>query len=340
MRELDSAKGYFLFSLDTELAWGYYDCFKWKIFSADGRRERQAIVRLLEVLDEFNITATWALVGLLFHERLEANSLNSSASWIRGYPIIAELARRNHPLLVGADMVATLLKKGKRHEIAFHGYSHRLFDEDQMSQYEAENEIQQWLEVSTSKNLMPQTVIFPQNKLGYLDLFRQYGFNCYRGEELVPKAYTLPLLGRVFKRLHHYLSAFYTPLVYEPEIDSTGLVNFPASRWLFGFNRKLDCMLEVINLNTLRLRKIAEGIKKAAREKKIIHLWAHPHEFQTEKDFQKLRFLLETVAEEVKAGRMQSVGMAELARQAIEQNQQMHKVYDYDANRYSNSRFA
>jgi hypothetical protein len=55
-----------------------------------------------------------------------------------------------------------------------------------------------------------------------------------------------------------------------------------------------------------------KGVRKAAQKKKIIHIWAHPHDFQTKKDFEKLRYLLGTVADEMNKGRIQSVGMTRL----------------------------
>jgi hypothetical protein len=160
-------------------------------------------------------------------------------------------------------------------------------------------------------------VIFPRNKIGHLKLFKEHGFICYRGEEPTPRIYSRPLLGKPFRRFYYYLAAFSTPPLYEPEIARTGLVNLPSSRWLFGFNRKWDNAFNRLNLHTLRLRKITQGITRAALEKKVIHIWAHTHEFQTAKDIEKLRHLLRHVAKYIQAGSMKSVNMAELARQTL-----------------------
>ena len=71
------------------------------------------------------------------------------------------------------------------------------------------------------------------------------------------------------------------------------------------------------NLHTLRLLPTVKSIERAAEEKKVIHLWAHPHEFRTEKDFKKLRFVFERFAVQAKAGRLQSITLVDLARQAL-----------------------
>lgn len=323
MRAFDLDKGCFLFSLDTEQAWGYHDCFNWNLFSRDGKQEQQAVERLLEILDEFNITATWAVLGILFRRQLDGmpsdNSFKKNAAF-------EQLLRSNHPLVLGDRIIAALLAKRHRHEIAFHGYTHRVFDERLMSAAGAEFEMQQWLEAAKSSGIVPKSVVFPRNRIGHLKLLRHYGMLCYRGEELLPRAYSLPVLGKALRWLHYNIIAICTPLAHKPVVDSCGMVNLPSSRWLFGFNRKLDRLFDATGLHMLRLRKIAKGIRRAAREKKVIHLWAHPHEFHTEKDFEKLRYLFDHVAEEVSAGRMKSVSMAELAASVLAQAAEFNKT--------------
>ena len=64
--------GHFVFSLDTELAWGGL----WE--QPDSNRasehrapERGIIQRLLDVMDEYGVVATWAITGHLFYEKCE-----------------------------------------------------------------------------------------------------------------------------------------------------------------------------------------------------------------------------------------------------------------------------
>lgn len=322
MSDTGDKTGYFLFSLDTELAWGYFDLdrLRSKRFSSDGSRERRSIERVLDVLEEFNIIATWAVVGHLFYERCEKCNVCPVLDWKGKYRSFEEVYETNAPLWYGADVIETLLTRGSQHEIAFHGYTHRVFDENMMSEEEAGTEIQEWLRVSKRKHIIPRTVIFPRTQIGHLDLFKEYGFICYRGEELLPEVCSLSLIGRVFRRLYHYLSILSTPQVYEFKVEPSGLVNLPSSHDFFGFNRKMERVLDSLNLHNLRIRKIIKGVEKAAIEKKIIHIWAHPHEFQTKKDIEKLRYLFGYVSEQVNKGRLQSIGMADLARKAMEQH--------------------
>ena len=312
----------FLFSLDTELAWGYSDLdhLRSKRFSPDGSRERRSIELLLDVLDEFAIVATWAVVGHLFYEKCEECDICPILEWRGKYRSFEEVYKTNDPLWYGADVIETLLARGSRHEIAFHGYTHEVFDENTMSEEEARTEIQEWLRVSKRKHIIPRTVIFPQTEIGHLDLFKEYGFICYRGDDLLPEVCSLPLIGRAFRRFYYDLpAALFTPQVYEFKVEPPELVSFPSCQGLFRFNRKVERILDSLGLHNLRIRRIVKGVEKAATEKRIIHIWAHPHEFQTKKDVEKLRYLFGYVSEQVNEGRLQSIGMADLAKIAVDQ---------------------
>jgi hypothetical protein len=314
-------KGYFIFSLDTELAWGYYDLDRHRSshFSSDGSRERRAIARILDLLDEFNIVATWAVVGHLFYDRCEECPNCPILAWDGRYQTFDEVYKTNHPLWYGADIVDLLLRKGSKHEIAFHGYTHQIFEESEMTKEEAQIEVDEWLRMARRKNIVPKTVVFPRNIIGYLDMFEENGFICYRGPKVMPRTYSIPILGKILNRIDLTFQIF-VPQVYDIEINAGGLINIPSSQWLFRMNRRIETILDSLNLQTLRLRSITKAVEKAAEEKKIVHIWAHPFEFQTEKDFEKLRFLFHFVSEKSRDGAIQSISMKDLAIIAKEES--------------------
>ena len=308
-----SSPGYFIFSLDTELAWGYYDRFEKGMFSLNGEKERESVHRLLEIFDEFNITATWAVVGHLFYDKCENCEICPVLEWKNKYRSFDEIYETNNPLWYGLDIINLLQTKGSRHEIAFHGYTHKVFSEEKMTEQEAKTEIQEWQRLAARKNVIPYSVVFPRNRPGHLQAFKDAGYICYRGDELHPKDYQIPFIGKALNRIDLVLQ-IRAPQVYELEVDSTGLINLPSSRWLFGMNRKIEAIFDALGLHLLRIRKMVKAVKKSATEGKIIHIWAHPEEFKSKKDFEKLRFLLSFVSQEINKGTLQSIGMADLAR--------------------------
>ena len=244
MMNAEDRTGFFLLSLDTELGWGYFDCFRRELFSSGGQRERETINLILDTLDEFGVIATWAVVGNFFLNHHKEAGSSPIMDWKERDPVFEELYESDSPVLYGADVIENLLTRGTKHEIAFHGYTHRVFLEKTMSSKEARAEIQAWSNIAARKKIIPKTAVFPRNKIGYLDLFKEHGFICYRGEELMPGIATLPVVGRVFRRFYHFFSLFSTPVTYEPQVDRSGLVNLPSSRWLFGFNRRVERILD------------------------------------------------------------------------------------------------
>jgi peptidoglycan/xylan/chitin deacetylase (PgdA/CDA1 family) len=315
MSESNHEVGYFVFSLDTELAWGsLWDQPASKRSSRDGSTERKTIQRLLDMMDEFSVVATWAITGHLFYEKCEGCEVCPVLDLKGKDSRFEQIWKSRESMWYGADIVETLLSRAAGHEIAFHGYTHRLFD--RLSKDEARFEIQEWLRLAKRKNITPQTVIFPQGGIGHLELFREAGFICYRGRDVRHPALSFPFLRKVLNRINLVLPML-SPQVYEIQLDSKGLVNLPSSQWLFRIDRRLEAILDSLNLHNLRFERTAKSIERAAEQNKVIHLWAHPHEFNTDKDFDKLRFVFRHFAGHAKAGRLKSVTMADLAKRVL-----------------------
>ncbi len=302
--------GYFLFSIDTELAWGVFGKFDPNAFSAE--RERETVNRLLGILDEFKIAATWAVVGGMFEEKYEGSPLVDVARWLEQYPASYEMVRHNSPLLYGPDIVETLLARRDQHEIAFHGFTHRLFDEQTMSEQEARLEIETWLSVAQRWGVVPRSVTFPRSRVGFLDLFREHGFLCYRDDNLLSGAYARPVIRKVFRRWPHSLYALTAVPLQEASLSPSGLICLPSSFELFGFNRRVERVLDRAGLHNLRLQTLVRSIRQAGAQRKMVHMYAHPYDFRTPFDFERLRFVLRHVAAEVQRGTLRSVTMADL----------------------------
>jgi len=316
--------GYFLFSLDTELAWGAFDHFHPGMFSADGRRERYAIKRILDILDKYDIAATWALVGHLFFEKCEKCPQCPILEWKGKFSSFEEIYETSSPLWYGADIIRILMERSSRHEIAFHGFTHRIFDEKTMDSLDARTEILEWLKVASGKvSAGLQTVVFPRNKVGHLGVFKEYGFTCYRDDEVLPSSYyTIPFFGKALNKIDLVLQ-IRKPEIYDPTKDGNDLVRLPASRSLFRMPRKIDKMPGGSILGQIHHQKIIQGVARAAASGKVIHIYTHPWEFREEKDFARLEDLLSAVSQQIKNRRMISISMGSLA-QLFNQVDKMH----------------
>ncbi len=316
MSNSGSPKGYFLISLDTELAWGYFDQFTPGRFSPDGSVERQSVLRLLEIFKKYEITATWGVVGHLFYEKCEDCAICPVRDWKGRYSSYDEIYQTRKPLWYGLDLINILRSAGAKHEIAFHGYTHRIFNEDVFSVQDAQTEIREWQRVAGRYSIKPTAVFFPRNVVGHLKTFKEEGFVCYRGVEMRHSDYQIPILGKAINYLD-WLLQFRIPKVYVPWVDESGLVNLPGSRGFFHPNERLEKLLDALGLPFLRITRMVKGVQKAAREGKVLHIYTHPEEFRTDQDFEKLEYLLSAVAEEIKKGTIESIGVTDLAMKVI-----------------------
>lgn len=317
-----SGPGYFVFSLDTELAWGFFDLDerRGRLFSPDGSRERGAIRRVLATFDEFGIVGTWALVGHMLSDHSTECPSCPVAGWAGKHRSFEQINVHRHPLWYGPDVLDTI-RAYEGQEIGFHGYTHAVFGEGAMSGERARAEIACWLEAGQRVGVTPVSVVFPRDRVGHLDAFREAGFTSYRDDAELPWLTRNRYFGGPLKSADHVL-ALSTPPVYglDAMVDTAnGLVVHKPSQHLFGFNRGLETWLDGRGMALLRVRRIVRGVRQAAAEGKVFHLWAHPWEFRTEDDFAKLRYILGAVREEIERGRLIPIGMRDLAAIVNEQ---------------------
>lgn len=314
-----SSTGYFIFSLDTELSTGFFDQdeYRHQLFSKDGQRERKAIHSVIAMCEKYRIAPTWAIVGHIFYERCENCQRCPIKDWQGKYQSYEEAYNTTNPLWYGADVIDDILNSTQPKEIGFHGYTHRVFSETAMDAEEAQFEIDEWKRLAARRQITGTSVVFPRNAQGHFKLLKDAGFICYRGHDSIPRPSRIfPILGS----FDHIFSLSRLP-VYDADdsaVMPNGLVNLRGSQHLFNFDRSIENVLDSLGLQNLRLNRIFKGIRKAAAEGKIVHLWAHPWEFRTTKDLEKLDTILASVAEQTARGRMRSLTMSEMARIILE----------------------
>lgn len=321
---MNGQTGYFLFSLDFELATGHFDQdrLRSKRFSKDGSRERKTVKRLVDLFEAYHIVGTWATVGHLFYEQCELCDICPMMEWKGKYSSFDEVFRTRNPLWYGSDLVDYLLVKGPHQEIGFHGYSHKPFDESLMKASEARFEVREWKRVAERKGVNARAVAFPRHAVGHLSMLFSEGMLCYRREPEKPALFRIKHLGRYFKALDQIIGITHMPVYDLVCKEDQGLIRLYSSQCFFELDRSVERFLDSVNLTMLRLRRVNRGIRAAAEQKKMVHLWAHPWDFQSEKDFKKLENIFAAVSEEVSAGRMRSVGMTEMANILIQRDKE------------------
>jgi peptidoglycan/xylan/chitin deacetylase (PgdA/CDA1 family) len=289
-------RGVFTLSLDFELIWGTLDLFGPEGFARACEIERTEVIdRLLALLAEYEVPATWCVLGHLFLDQCPASDS----------PKHAEIVRPQHdwhpadwfandpggtegsaPLFFGRSLVEKIRACPVEQEIGSHSFSHVIFGDPGCSAETASTELAECVRLAREMGIELRSFAFPRNRVGHLDTLRQHGFNCFRGPE--PNWYeadrwpeAVQRLGRLFDVLR-----IARPPVVLPRKDESGLWDIPGSAMYFPMHGRRR-LLPV----SWRVRRAVKGLDAAARERRVFHFWFHPTNLadETESMFAGLR---------------------------------------------------
>jgi peptidoglycan/xylan/chitin deacetylase (PgdA/CDA1 family) len=288
-------RGVLTISLDFELIWGTLDLFGPERFRRACEVEREAIPRLLDLFAEYDVPATWCILGHLFLDRCAGGhpeTVPPAHAWCRGPWFAHDPAgtETSHPTFYGRSLVERIRACPVPQEIGCHTFSHAIFGDSGCSRETAHSELAACVEVARAAGLTLTSFAFPRNSVGYLDVLRDFGFRCYRGPE--PHWYERRLGPGLLRRLAHLwevVTAAEPPTVL-PEPAGPGLWNLAGSMIYFpmhGLRRWLPL--------GLRVRRAVKGLEAAARRRRVFHLWFHPTNLgdHPERMFAGLRAILD-----------------------------------------------
>lgn len=286
----------FTVSIDFELAWGTADRPYARAFRDLCETERAEVVeRLLGLLTRYKINATWGIVGHLFLDEQERQSVR------RQKPL--NPSRLYH----AGDLIRRIQACPVEQEIGSHTFTHIEMDNCACSKTKAELEVADCVREAKRWGIEMRSFIFPRNRVGHLDVLRKYGFACYRGPE--PQWYARK--RRTIRRLGHALdiAMMRTPPSVMP-VDENGILNIPGSMLYtpsFGARRFVPVWM--------RVRRAKAGLDQAVRRRQIFHLWFHPTDLACRADamLEGLERIFSYADELRQAGKLNVKAMRELA---------------------------
>lgn len=317
-------RGVFTLSLDFELIWGTVDHGGPDRFRRACEIEREVVIdRLLALLAEFEIPATWCIVGHLFlascapadgvkhPEIVRPSHAWAEGDWFEHDPCGSEEA---DPIFYGASLIEKIRACPVAQEIGCHSFSHVIFGDRGCSRETAVSEVAECVRLAGERGVTLRSFAFPRNSVGHLDVLREHGITCYRGPE--PVWYELAGVPRALKRAGHLVDvlAARRPPVVLPVLEGAGLWNIPGSMLYFPMHgRRRYIPLSV------RVRRAEKGLERAVRERKVLHLWFHPTNLadESERMFSGLRAVFERVDELRRAGTLVVASMSALAPQSV-----------------------
>jgi len=317
-------RGIFTISLDFELIWGTLDLPYYKKFEHLCALERQEVLgRLLDLFAEFEISATWCTVGHLFLDHCGAGCSQEDGLSEKHPELVRSAAadtlrlgrdpgtsEDRDPVFYGRKLIKMIRECGVEQEIGSHGFSHVLLGDPECSAATARSEIAAAVKAATELGIEMRSFAFPRNKVGHLPLLAEFGFNCYRGQDEV--WYESVAQRKWYHRAAHLADVFVAaaPPAVLPHWDPIGLWNIPGSMLFtpsFGARKFIP-----VSLRTARARK---GLRAAARERGIFHMWFHPTDLVERRKamLDGLRRVFETAAEMRAKGELDILSMGALA---------------------------
>src|SRR5690349_12147356 len=207
--------GTFILSLDTEIAWGtdtanlprYTDCFD---------RYPTILWRLINLLDQYNIPTTWAVVGQLMLPAFDPRAtVKQPAGWYHATYVLNWIRAAKTP-----------------HEIGTHTFSHIYTADPAVTQAVWEADLANCRQFHEQQGLTLNSIIYARNQIKYLDTLPKYGIVAYRGIE--------GNRPRERRGLAHLLDRALAlpPPTYDLRVCKVNdqLVNLPASQFLLAYD--------------------------------------------------------------------------------------------------------
>lgn len=281
-RSASQSSGLFVLSFDTELAWGTFDVGGLSRYAAHFAQYRDLVKRLVAMLDEYRIPATWAFVGhLLLDKCVKAeNGLTHPDvqrpryTWYPHDWHHCDPATDIHrdPWWYATDVLNMVRSAPVKHEIATHTFSHIVVDDPACTAEIFRSQLTACAELHKRHRLEFRSIVFPRNRVAYRDVLCDYGIIAYRGRESRWYSRIWPETSGsgIFHILDRALP--FSPSTYPLDTLREGpLVNLPASMMLLardGFRRSIP-------LQT-RAAQAKAGLRKAAQQGQLFHLWLHP----------------------------------------------------------------
>lgn len=289
--------GSLVISLDVEFGWGLYHLNPLPIERVTASRD--ACARVRDLFDRLGIPATWAFVGHLFLDECDEEHVGHPA----GPRCCASPPDRFEDVWFAGDVVDRIGDASVDHEVAAHGFTHVHFQHDRSDEVFVEEEIRRAVRAARGRDVSPASFVFPVNKVAHRNLLPDHGFISYRG--IRPQR-----LGGPRKLLEASLDRWTPPLV-SPSVDEHGLVNVPASLYLFSLQGPARSVIQRVRGDPV-VNAATRGLEALAGTDDVLHLWFHPNNLTTERDYDRLRAIATHAADlrdrgEIRIETMQSV---------------------------------
>ena len=328
------SNGLFCISLDFELHWGGVEKRSLPEYDKYFFNTREVIPQILELFTKFNVHTTWATVGILFHDSAESFLKNApklkpsySNQDLSTYNYIDKNPLKNSELEDPFHFAPSLIKQilsTPNQELASHTFSHYYCNEPGQTASEFREDLKAAQRVAQNFGVVLKSLVFPRNQFRdeYLKICFEEGISSVRSN---PVDWFWDInndaLDTLPKKIYRTADAYFplsktcfslNDLTFKKDFP----ISIPASRFLRPYSSK------EYFLHDLKINRICAEMELAAKEKKVYHLWWHPHNFGGNplQNILGLKKILNTYKRlQIDYG-MQSANMAEITSAILNQN--------------------
>lgn len=277
--------GKLVISLDLELLWGVFDKVSYEEEVTYFKNTREVIPKLLELFQQYDISCTWATVGMLFNNDWDEWSKNfpealpdyrnkSFSAYEYGKGI---KSKETEKLCFAPDVIEKILEIPGQ-ELATHTYSHYYCLEEGQTRDAFKADIEKSIEMASQIGVELKSLVFPRNQFNedYLRICSELGIKNVRSnpENWYWKDTQKDSLSqKIYRTGDAYLGPKNKSYKYSILRPVEGLpMSQKASRLLRPYSPNKM-------INYLKLQRIFSEMTYAAQNNEIYHLWWHPHNF-------------------------------------------------------------
>ena len=280
-------------SIDLELAWGVWDTITADELRLAETAERPICAALIDLLDRYEVPASWAMVAALLDEESARSRPGSKPCWY------------------APDVIERIVTAKVRHEVGSHGGRHIYFD--QISAAEAHDDLAFAKSVHRAHGLEFESFVFPRGAVGHLDILARSGLRVVRSHDVGMLRTAYPG-GRLAARAANFIDQL-LPVPPRPSRPQPlgQLIDIPGCMQVLGRNG-----LRRFVLPQSTRAKLMTGLQRAMRAGGTFHLWFHPSNFYYRRDEQlaTLAWFLQRAADEAGRGRIEFRTMGSYAAAA------------------------
>lgn len=270
--------GRLVISLDFEKMWGIHD-MAWESKKNYIAKVDLIIPEILKIFKEYNISASWATVGMLFFKsknemvdfskdvfRPTYNNPNLSAYSYFDY------VEDDDKLHFASEIIAKIMETPNQ-EIASHTFSHYYCNEKGQTVEQFENDLKASIEISKQNNIEVKSLIFPRNQYSseYLLIAKKLGFTAFRGLE---QDWIHKLKHKKIKRFLAFMCS-YIPMSTKECYSINSIPKETPCNIKSSFFFRAATKIKLLEL--MKMARIKSLMKRAAKKRLICHIWFHPH---------------------------------------------------------------